>query len=124
MYFYLALYLLSGILIVFNIYIGMIFLSIVILSCMIKLKSYRIAILGIIFVVIGYLILPSIQLPQLDSFNHEKRNKAPLHDFIEFKDDMVIDGDLFKSIAQQKGKTYHVYYTIKSKEEKEKNTDQ
>ena len=62
MYFYLALYLLSGILIVFNIYIGMIFLSIVILSCMIKLKSYRIAILGIIFVVIGYLILPSIRL--------------------------------------------------------------
>lgn len=120
MYFYLALYLLSGILIVFNIYIGMIFLSIVILSCMIKLKSYRIAILGIIFVVIGYLILPSIQLPQLDSFNHEKRNKAPLHDFIEFKDDMVIDGDLFKSIAQQKGKTYQVYYTIKSKEEKDK----
>ncbi|MCD2479160.1 DNA internalization-related competence protein ComEC/Rec2, partial [Mammaliicoccus lentus] len=87
---------------------------------MIKLKSYRIAILGIIFVVIGYLILPSIQLPQLDSFNHEKRNKAPLHDFIEFKDDMVIDGDLFKSIAQQKSKTYQVYYTIKSKEEKEK----
>lgn len=120
MYFYLALYLLSGILIVFNIYIGMIFLSIVMLSCMIKLKSYRIAILGIIFVVIGYLILPSIQLPQLDSFNHEKRNKAPLHDFIEFKDDMVIDGDLFKSIAQQKSKTYQVYYTIKSKEEKDK----
>lgn len=119
MYFYFALFLLSGILIVFNIYIGMIFLSIIMLSCMIKLKSYKIMMLGLSFVVIGYLILPSIQLPKLDSFNYVKRNKIPLHDFIEFKDDMVIDGDLFKSIVQYKDKTYQVYYKIKSKEEKD-----
>lgn len=120
MYFYLALFLLSGILIVFNIYIGIIFLSIIMLSCMIKLESYKITMLGLVFVIIGYLILPSIQLPKLDSFNHVKRNKVALHDFIEFKDDIVIDGDLFKSIAQHKGETYQVYYTIKSKEEKDK----
>nr|WP_263313124.1 DNA internalization-related competence protein ComEC/Rec2 [Mammaliicoccus sp. Marseille-Q6498] len=118
MWFYFALLLLAGLLLQVNIYVGVAFTIIVIMSYYIKLHSFKKVLFGSLFILIGYIIFPNVNAEQLESFNRPTKNNNVIQRSIEFTDKVDIDGDLFKGIAKLNSKDYLVYYTIKTEQEK------
>lgn len=117
MWFYFALHLLSGYILHLSAYVGILMLMIIFLSCMIKFQSYKIMMMSLLFIVIGYLIYPKMSLHYMESFNLSKENKVYTHT-IQFGDKVLIDGDLFQANGEINGLTYKVFYTLKNEQEK------
>lgn len=119
MWFYYALFLLSGFIFFVNLYVSILMLIILIISCYIKWQSFKILIVSFIFFVIGNLLYPNDTMAHFDSFNISKNHKN-YTDIIEFGDKLNIDGDGFQAEGRIHHQTYKVFYTIKNEKEKAK----
>lgn len=94
-------------------------LIIISLSCFIKFHSFKIMIMSLSFIFMGYLTYPKLLLPQIDSFNFPIDNRTYTN-IIEFGDKVLLDGDLLQANGDVNGKTYKVFYKFKNEHEKNK----
>ncbi|HCW34825.1 MAG TPA: DNA internalization-related competence protein ComEC/Rec2, partial [Staphylococcus sp.] len=117
MWFYFALYLLSGLIFFLHPYVSIFMLIILVISCYIKWQSLKILVMSFIFFMIGYLIYPNNPLQYYESFNVSKNHKN-YTEVIQFGDKVTIDGDGFQAEGQIHNQTYKAFYTIKNEKEK------
>lgn len=117
MWFYFALYLLSGLIFFVHPYVSIFMLIILVISCYIKWQSLKILVMSFIFFMIGYLIYPNDPLQYYESFNVSKNHKN-YTEVIQFGDKLTIDGDGFQAEGQIHNQTFKAFYTIKNENEK------
>ncbi len=117
MWFYFALYLLSGLIFFVHPYVSIFMLIILVISCYIKWQSLKILVMSFIFFMIGYLIYPNDPLQYYESFNVSKNHKN-YTEVIQFGDKLTIDGDGFQAEGQIHNQTFKAFYTIKNEKEK------
>ncbi|MCD8801995.1 DNA internalization-related competence protein ComEC/Rec2 [Mammaliicoccus sciuri] len=117
MWFYFALYLLSGLIFFLHPYVSIFMLIILVISCYIKWQSLKILMMSFIFFIIGYLIYPNDPLQYYESFNVSK-NHENYTEVIQFGDKLTLDGDGFQAEGQIHNQTFKAFYTIKNEKEK------
>lgn len=117
MWFYFALFLLTGYLMHSNLYVSLSIIICILTSCYIKFRDLNMIVTCFIFLVLGLYIYPKISLSEMESFNKDSKNIS-VSNMIQFNDQVKINGDLLEMIGDIKGKTYKVYYSFKSPQEK------